>query len=410
MRWAAGELWRIGALVASALVISWRAPSLLLRPRFWAEEGSIYFAFAYCHAHTSSWYQALIFDFRGYFALWPNLVTTVAANVAPLERAPLVTTLFAFAVQLIPIGIIVWSRSDFWRSPTRKTLGVLIALFAPLSGELWLNTINSQFYFSLIAFLLLLEGAPATPGRSWLGRILLALGGLTGPVSCFLTPLFVARLWFERRREGLVQAVILAACSLIQLVSITRVSALGDRAADFVLETLPPIVWVQSVGMVLLGLGGSRELAETLAALRERGLYGVGALLLLAGTLATLWGLAARLPKPHRVYLLGSYLLLILVPLLGRPAIWGLMASRVGYGQRYFLVPNMVFLLLIAANVSTNDGRHRVRSAVCAMLVLWSLYLALLTFRQVGIVHPSWPDWREEVATWREDPRHELRS
>lgn len=86
------------------------------------------------------------------------------------------------------------------------------------------------------------------------------------------------------------------------------------------------------------------------------------------------------------------------------------MASRVGYGQRYFLVPNMVFLLLIAANVGTNDGRHRVRSAVCAMLVLWSLYLALLTFRQVGIVHPSWPDWREEVATWREDPGHELRS
>lgn len=102
--------------------------------------------------------------------------------------------------------------------------------------------------------------------------------------------MFVARLWFERRREGLVQAVILAACSLIQLVSITRVSALGDRAAEFVLETLPPIVWVQSVGMVLLGLGGSRELVETLAALRERGLYGVGALLLLAGTLATLWG------------------------------------------------------------------------------------------------------------------------
>jgi len=122
----------LSLLFACMVLIIGREPRFFVSPRFWAEEGSRYFAYAYAHG----WYDALAHAELGYIALWPNLATTVAANVVPLEHAPLVTTLFAAVVQIIPIMLIVWSKGAFWNGLGTKMLGCFAVVFAPLSQEI----------------------------------------------------------------------------------------------------------------------------------------------------------------------------------------------------------------------------------------------------------------------------------
>jgi len=382
---------------------------LLWRPRFWAEEGFLHFASAYCFAHTASWYRSLTPAFQGYFTLWPNLAATLAAHVVPLERAPWVTTLLALAVQLAPVAVILWSTSAF-ASPRRKALGIACVLFAPLSGESWLNTVNSQFHLSLVTFLLILEGTEGGPTRRWLRRILLAASGLTGPVSCFLTPLLLVRARSERTRERFVQAAVLSICSLAQLVVVTHSSGapLLERLRGFGAPDLAAIVWLQSLGLVLSGLGGARAAARLLDAARAAGTEDAVAWGLLVAEVALVWALARGLSKADRVVFLGGYASLIVLSALGAMD-RGRTALAPGFGQRYFFVPNTILLLLLAANLEVRAPRGRIRRVLCAALLAISLGLATHSWRRTLLATEVWPDWQREVRTWRDDPGYELR-
>ena len=108
------------ALAGVLLVMFLRAPSFFLTPRMWAEEGRFYFANAYHYAHTNLWHRGIYFIQGGYLNLWTGLAVTAAANLVSVENATYVTAFFATVVQLIPVAVVLWSRSLFWQSPIRK--------------------------------------------------------------------------------------------------------------------------------------------------------------------------------------------------------------------------------------------------------------------------------------------------
>lgn len=72
-------------IIAIALIIL-RHFDFFINPRFWAEEGSVYFLNAYIHGFSSLW-----FGHQGYFSIIPN-ISTYLATLVPLEYAPIVTT------------------------------------------------------------------------------------------------------------------------------------------------------------------------------------------------------------------------------------------------------------------------------------------------------------------------------
>lgn len=82
--------------VAVSVVIILRRPELLYIPRFWAEEGSTFFAYAFNNGFLTN----LVSSHYGYFTLYNNLATSTAA-LFPLETAPLVTTWLALVAQSI---------------------------------------------------------------------------------------------------------------------------------------------------------------------------------------------------------------------------------------------------------------------------------------------------------------------
>ena len=199
----------------TAVLIYLRDPRFFTSPRFWAEEGSLHFAYSYSHG----WLQALFNPQVGYLNFWPNLATLLATTV-PLQSAPLITTLLAFAAQLLPVVLILTSRSTLWMGWWRKALGVGVVLFFPLTTEVWLNTINSFTYLAAAAFLILLEQPPDAGIRRWMNCVLLVVCGLTGTLACFLAPIFAYLAITERSTERRWQTLILSACAVVQAVLI----------------------------------------------------------------------------------------------------------------------------------------------------------------------------------------------
>jgi hypothetical protein len=82
-----GDHFRSLLWFAAVLAIALRAPVLWSHPRFWGEEGTIYFADAFNRA----WFHSLFAPHVGYYSLFANGTALAAARLAPLEYAPLVT-------------------------------------------------------------------------------------------------------------------------------------------------------------------------------------------------------------------------------------------------------------------------------------------------------------------------------
>jgi len=288
-------------VVAAAAVMVARSPTYFTAPGFWAEEGLLYFA----HAWSHRWWETLLVAPSGYYLLWANVAATIAAGAAPLRLAPLVTTLLAFAVQLAPVALVAFGEAPEWRARAHRVGGVAIILFASLTDEIWLNTINSQFHLSLLAVLLLLEPAVVSARRAVVYAALVALCGLTGPVSCFLAPLYVVKAWRTRARPAMVQAGVLVAASIVQGVVVWHIARAGlpgpPRTAGLALGTFGLIVWMKALLLPIVGgdvagafvAAASRRLGGDLASPAAR-VVG-GALITLALTVVC-W-LAAAPPR-----------------------------------------------------------------------------------------------------------------
>jgi hypothetical protein len=135
-------------LITILFLIFYRSPFILFSGRFWAEEGSFWFKNSYQYGPFYGLTQVLWGT--GYFNLWPNLAT-VFATFFPLEYAPLVTTYFSLIVLIYLFSIILFSKSIFLVNLNDKLIISLIILVSPgITLGIWLNTLTSQVYFTLI--------------------------------------------------------------------------------------------------------------------------------------------------------------------------------------------------------------------------------------------------------------------
>lgn len=392
-----------------------RDPRYLLQPRFWAEEGSLHFAYSYSH----TWLQALFNPQVGYLNFWPNLATLLA-TLPPLEVAPLVTTLLAFAVQMLPVLLVLFSRSPLWQGWVRKCLGVAVVLFAPLTTEVWLNTINSYVYLAVAAFFILLEETPQGQARRWVYRGLLALSGLTGTLACFLTPLFFYRAWRERQAERGGQALILAACAMLQVGLIFSIHSYGNVGQRFTLiglTTVGSAVWTQSLGLFAAGYEQAHHWAKHLLALHtlDPYLFKLWGRSLLLAALAFFFMLSSNLPTRERIIYLGSYGLWVLFSIMFSIIPDKYDFINTGMQQRLFFAPNVILGWMLLANLRFDwvQGWHGWARRITALLAAALLCLAILwgvwSFWRPWVPASAWPDWRQEVSTWRATPGYLLR-
>jgi hypothetical protein len=369
------------------VLIAIRETDLLANPRFWGEEGSVFYAFARHHTVREIFTTPQV----GYLTLFNSIVATLQAKVFRAEAAAIVSTYAAFLVQLVPVFLVAFTSHPFWSTPARK-LACVLAILLATPPELWLTTTNSHFVFGLITFLVMVIPANSlSRAQRWLFRGLLVLGALSGPASMLVTPAFVLKAYVERSREKSIQAAIQVACAVVQGMTTVYCLAYQSRyprlvAFDWRMTVEGIFADHFSLGIAVLGTVGAVVLG-----------------ILVAGYVGIL-AVRSRHDPEHRIFLL-SFLLVAVFSTAGSLHLLG--------SPRYGYVPTCILLLLLTAEASglrVGQGRWERGAAVVLLALSLALnasdYRTRITSQIHSIDHPSWQD---EVARWRADPTHKPR-
>lgn len=323
-------------LLACAVVIS-RRPDGLFHAQFYAEDGHVWFA----NAYNMGWWRPLLHPQDGYFQTFPRLGAAMAL-LAPLAAAPLVMNLLAFAMQALPVNLLLSARSARWGSLRFRAALAFVYLALPNCTDISLGITESQWLLALCAFLVLFMAPP----RGWAGRLadlaLLVLCGLTGPFCIFLFPIAVAAAWKLRDNWRWTPVCVLGACTALQGWSLL-VFAPASRP-HYALGASPAMLARILGGNIFLGvLVGHNRLAmipgiETLAPLI--------CVTILGTAIAAACFLKSDLPMRSLLVLSAVIFAASLVSSDTRPpagvSVWQILAATSG-GARYWFFPSLAF-------------------------------------------------------------------
>jgi hypothetical protein len=393
------------------LIVIFRAPNILLEPRFWAEEGSVYYA----HAMQSGILEGIFLAPKGtagYLLLAASFPATFAANFSPIEFAPFITTYFSLSVLLLVFFLVLWGKSYFWNTLTLKIATCLIILFIPSSnssGEIWLNTINLQVYCGLIALIIALENTTiVTNTKKWLLRLVLFFCILSGVYTIFLTPLYYVKYYYERSQESLIHLSIIMFGSIVQISIFAYIKYLGLISA----KKMIGLSWAKSsiyvfYHHILHPLFGHTIANQLLDNIGLKGALTVdnGQYLLLAGyvsliaILVPIFLLLLRRTNYVNVQLsLGFLLLAVLTSIFAMGGV---------PGGRYAVLSSIIYGLLILRIVSSNtlsmSGKYVARFILICFILIGAYEFQFNTKPMFTGSDFTRPDWRAEVDNWKKD-------
>lgn len=409
---AAGRALRSIALAAAvALLLALRYPSVVLTPRFLAEEGDVFFANAWFLPGAEALWSNLT-PRLGYLNLFPILVTWLAAKLASLEFAPTFALLAIGAVQGSALALALAGPRRDLSSPLARAAAAGVLLFFPYHNglsETWLSVMNAPVHFGVVALMLVLSDERAESRALRIAaRTLLALGAATGPYTLVLLPVFAWKWWRTREREALVRTAILGFVAVLQVSIAVSAFAAGRVAETRVLGEFGPNAWYVGV-LFQLWCAIAGELPARLF-LAGAGLLpgpGVGwgraaAMLAIAAlVVGGAWHAAARTPTRTLLALAALlwYAFTCAFAVKGYPA------------YRYVVCPSVAIgLLFVHAAVSSGSARPVARTsfALLALLgVLSGIAEALLLDSPMRSDRQA--HWRDEIAQWRRDPDHRVR-
>lgn len=374
-------------LLMGALVI-WRDPELFLVPRFWAEEATVFFKTAY----TETFWNALIAPHQGYYMLWANLAGMLA-TVPPIEHAPIATTMMSFIVLFAILLWIIYSDSEWLDSSLEKGIACFAVLVVGATGSIWLTSINSQYYMTLLTFLVLIDNK-RNPLKRRAAHAIVAITGLSSVAANFLTPLFLARYLHRKERADLSLFFILAITSTVQLTAIGySMIVLGDSAYYHSSQIrFPSQVDVIHVVQRIAHYSLSYPIFG------EAGLLGwFGTAVLLIIIIMTIHLFRDRWEFLASIFLLTTLSVIASLEMEGAP--------------RYAYPVSVILALMLLSYVF--DARVRIIIRIFSGILLatslsywsWHYRTEMINFR-----NPDWPIWSDEVNAWKQDPSRKLQA
>jgi len=333
--------------------------------RFWAEEGSMFYA----DFHGRSLPGRLLYLVYGHFMLAANLVVA-ASMLVPLKLAPLVTTWLSLAIQSIPVVLIAAWHERLGLTRFTACAVVLVMLGLPQAPEVWANAVNLHFHFSLVAAIIAAARIDRAYPR-WTGRALLGLSGLSGVPANFLLPVFLALAAVTRERERWIHCGILGTTAAIQLLLLaTHSGSTGGRTVSFD----PRFYWLpilaQQVLSPLLGMKMGEGFATILRRVPQNDADALLFALVCSIPVACVFAAAWRARSLTLWTLLAASLTLVLLSILGSIGDKASFISAAG-GGRYFYVPNVLLAMFLFSAFS--GSRRLLPRVLITVLLMGSL-------------------------------------
>ncbi len=384
-------------MVAFAAILCARMPGVVLHGRLWAEEGRVF----YVHAATVPWFRALAFSYGGYLNLVANAAPMIARALLPLRDVPWFTIGVGLLFQCCPAILLVCSRDEWLRSTWSLIAALLLIASPPLTEEVWLQTLHSQFHLTLCGALIL---ALDVPGRRLyrFGLVLLLLAPLCGPSAWLLAPLFALRAVVDRSGARAIQLSVLATGIVLQL-TFFYIHARG-RSYGIGAATLMYVVYIKQIVVPFLGRGIGDVVSSALQAKLAAGREPLRPLLIVAGLSAML--VYAIVRRWHRA---STWLSLAALPLGGIGYFGAIDGGArlliIGNEGRYSFLPEVLaaLVVLVIATGSKRPDRWGARLAVG-----WLLVVGLIDVETPWPVIKTGPNWSAEITQWRHDHNHPI--
>ncbi len=410
-------LWQRSFLfIFICFLIAYRQPAVLTEQRFWAEEGTYFFPYALSHG----WFDTVIHvvPLFGFYSLAHN-IAGLFATLVPLEQAPFVTTYLGFLSHLLPCCIVIVGNSPFWNTLPKKTLICLGILLFPF-GRMWLNTTYVHFTLALSVFLILLEEMEHSSRLiKNLYRTIILIAGLSGAVSCFLTPVYLLKAWRSRRKENILQASLLAFVSAVQVAvfmyTITKLDPNAQtRFLSFGYDKLWSIIYFQ-FGIPFFGVPYFNS--EIIKSLDFRAFYMafpkvysyLGRAMVLSNGPVYLVSLSMVI-----AYALFVFIKQIRDKFLQLPAISFLLmfvlssagSMNMRGGQRYAYIPCVIMLVMFLTEFY-NEHNGVLRKSLAALFITLMLLSNSYGYRKgTEICTPKWVD---EIRIWQKDHNYKIK-
>ena len=378
-----------GLVLLGASVLALRRPEGLLAPRFFAEDGAIFFRGAFEHPFWTS----LVLPHAGYPELVPRLLAALA-EVFPLSLAPGLYAGVSLVIASIALSWISLPQFRHWIPSDAVRCYLALLLWVAPNQEALMKLSYVHWYLCLWVALC----AVMRPLRSPAAGAALVLGCVatfwSTPVSYVLLPLFLLRAFCLRARRARHEALAVLVGGLTAVASAwwlpwgdtLPISAPGLSAAVRLEGLVAGLVYkVGAAGILgeplagrLLGLGFAAVVAVVLVCAAG------------VGWLATRRGRSAAPLLGVCLYVILSTCALFV---LRAPLVQAYAEGRgLGESDRYFFVASCFLLVLIvalAAPVAARRGRW-----LAAGMALLAVHVAGFGMRSWT---PSDYDWQSQV-------------
>lgn len=334
----------------------------------------------------------------GYLSLVPAAAARLGLRLVPFEDLPAVTTGIALGIQLIPVLLVACGRVAILRGGRTSAVAAVLILFACPAGEVWLNTVNSQWHLLLACTVILHEDWRPRLGLSeFLRTAVLLLAALSSPTTVVLAPFFVARALKESR--GWAYSITAFAGAVLQVLVAACADAPGghsERLQGVDAGAVSVAVFLRVVVEPFLGpilTGWVADPAQTVCKQEPMLATGLGLLAVCATV-----GMVRRLQPRARSWLGSATVLAFATALLSKADgdKWRLIDARLG--ERYFFVPAlMVVLYALTKAQDIAADTWRTPGGFAALLIASALFWGVALSRQTLYFSPDWPSWRDQV-------------
>jgi hypothetical protein len=246
---------QLGVALIALLIIFSRRPDAFLNAQFYAEDGRAWFQDAY----NNGWAVSLLSPLNGYFQTLSRL-TAALALLVPFRYAPVVMNLVAVAIQILPVTLLLSSRSASFAPLMIRGCMAATYLVLPNAAETRAILTTAQWHLGLIGCLLILSDMPQRPVWRAFDLTAVALCGVSGPFCLMLLPIGLWYWWLKRDAWRLSQLAVLAAGALIQLSAVLR-STSEDRGAGILGASVASFLKILAGHVYLGALIGGNALA-----------------------------------------------------------------------------------------------------------------------------------------------------
>ena len=386
------------------LLSFYKSPHIFLNGRFMAEEGSFYFKNTFLYGFFAGFIQILWHT--GYFNFWANL-SSIISNLFVIEYSPLASVYCAYSVKLYLFIYILYTDSEFLNTNYKKLITCVIVLVSPpMVAEIWLNTLQSLVYFTILSILIFFQKYDQKNLLTRSTPIVLLITSLSSIISCLFTPFYFIKFLKNKSKNNLYNFVSILIGSLFQTfifiyTKINNLQGVGEHLRyDVSADKL-----INYIYNVLLKCFFGKELTQKIfyTFFDESNLITLGIVIsiLLFLCLISLFKIMAK----DRVL----FYLVIFFIIQSAVAIY---AAKVDQVQgRYAAIPG---ILLIFSVFRLIDNQNKFLRNLSSLLILFSILTGFYEYKHNN-VYPqllmcfNCPNWKNEVNKWKMDEDYQLK-